>query len=100
VIVNTALHVLFHPVLGTRLAAADLLQGQLPTLLIEFLEAVEAVPRVPRDLACPGYVAQHLGKVQQAYFVLDDLLLICVHLTFSFLRFQRSLSKNVRSSRD
>ena len=42
-----------HPVAQDRLAAGDLGQRELATLLVEFLEAIEAVPRVAHDLATP-----------------------------------------------
>src|SRR4051794_4094366 len=68
-------HVRLGSVLQTRLTPADLLQRQLATLLIQFLEPVEAIPRVAHHLASLRNTPEHLRKLQKAHFVLDDLLI-------------------------
>src|SRR4051794_28433608 len=75
-------------VLHTRLTPADLLQRQLAALLVQFFEPVEAIARVAHHLASLGNTAEHVGKVQKAHFVLDDLL-IGVH--WHLLRALRAL---------
>src|SRR5438270_12906476 len=62
-------------VLQTWLPPADLLQRQLAALLVQFFEPVEAIARVAHHLASLGNTAEHVGKVQKAHFVLDDLLI-------------------------
>jgi hypothetical protein len=52
-----------HAVLQHRLLAADLLQRQLTTLVVQFLEPVEAVPAIAHHLACLTDVAELLGKL-------------------------------------
>ena len=74
-----------HPVLQHRLALADFFQRQLAAFFVELFETVKAIARIAHHLAGHRHTSQHLGKVQEANLVLDDLL-ICVHLTFSSLR--------------
>ena len=49
---NCILDVLFDAILDTGLLTADFLKGKLPTLLVQFLKPVEAVPGIPHYLAC------------------------------------------------
>src|SRR5262245_17787875 len=63
-----------HAVLQDRLLAADLLQRQLATFVVEFLEAVEAVAAIAHHLAGLADIAELLGKLQQPNFRADDLL--------------------------
>src|SRR5262249_49781971 len=63
-----------HTVLRHRLLAADLLQGELAALLVEFLETVEAVAAVTHHLAGLAYIAELLGQLQQPNLGADDLL--------------------------
>jgi hypothetical protein len=70
--------VLFDAIADAGLAPTDLLQRQLAPFVVHLLETVEAVPRITHHLAGLRHIAQHLGQVQQAHLVLDDLL-ICVH---------------------
>src|SRR5690348_15820465 len=63
-----------HSVLQHGLFATDLLQSCFPTVVVEFLEAVEAIPTVAHHFARRADVAQRLGQFQQPDLVLDDLL--------------------------
>src|SRR5262245_33389052 len=69
------LDLLGHAVLQYRLLAADLLQRQLATGVVERLEAVEAVAAVTHHLAGLADVAELLGQFQQSNLSADDLLL-------------------------
>lgn len=73
---------LLDAVLDDRFTAGYLLQGLLPALIIEFLETIKTVSTVAHNLTGLRYVAEHLGKLQQARFVLDDLLLCRHYLIF------------------
>src|SRR5579872_4534101 len=44
---NGLFHVVLDSILRTRLASADLAQRQLTALVVQFLEAVKTVPRIP-----------------------------------------------------
>src|ERR1700758_2433317 len=63
-----------HAVLQHRLFTADLLQRQLTTVVVEFLEPVKAVAAVAHDLAGLADVAELLGKFKQPNLRTDDLL--------------------------
>src|SRR5207344_1301187 len=62
-------------VLQNRLAPCQLLQRQLTTGLVEFLEPIEAVARVAHHLAGLADIAELLGQLQQPHFGANDLLL-------------------------
>src|SRR6185369_3188266 len=64
-----------HAVLQDRFAPRDLLQGQLPTFVVELLEAIEAVARIAHHLAGLADIAELLGQFEKAGLGLDDLLL-------------------------
>jgi hypothetical protein len=68
------LNLLRHAVLQHRLLAADLLQRQLATLVVEFLEAIETIAAVAHHLAGLADVAELFGKLEQSDFGTDDLL--------------------------
>jgi len=61
-------------VLQDRLALSDLRQGDLATLLVKLLKTIEAVPRVPHDLAGLADVAELLGEFQHTKLGADNLL--------------------------
>jgi hypothetical protein len=63
------------PVLDARFSTADFLRGQFSTPVIHLLEPVEAIRRLAHHLANLRHATQHLRKIQQAYLVLDDLLI-------------------------
>src|SRR4051794_33092889 len=46
-----------------------------PPFFVQFFKPVEAIARVAHHLASLGNTAEHVGKVQKAHFVLDDLLI-------------------------
>src|SRR5206468_10780324 len=48
----------------------------LAAFVVQLLKAVEAVPAVAHDLASLGHVAELLGKLEQAGFGPDDLLVL------------------------
>src|SRR5690606_17026191 len=60
---------------GNRLPAADLLERQLTTSLVEVPETVIAIPRVPHHPARLADAAEHLSEVQQPQLVPDHLLI-------------------------
>src|SRR5262249_13088782 len=68
------LDLLRHAVLQYRLLPADFLQGQFTALLLELLEAVEAIAAVAHHLAGWADVAELLGELQRANLGADDLL--------------------------
>src|SRR5215204_2438120 len=59
-----------------RLAPRQLLKRQLASGLVEILEAIEAVARVPHHLAGLAHVAKLPGELQQAQLGADDLLFL------------------------
>ena len=63
-------------VLQDRLPAADLLQGQLATFVVQLLEPIEAVAAVAHHLAGLADVAELLGQFQQPDLHSDDLLVL------------------------
>ena len=66
----------FGAVLDDRLAAGYLLQSLLAALIVEILDSVKTIAAIAaHHFAGLRYVAEYLGKFQQARFVLDDLLL-------------------------
>jgi hypothetical protein len=65
-------------VLQDRLALGDLRQGDLAALLVKLLKTIEAVPRVPHDLAGLADVVELLGQLQQANLGPDHLA-FCGH---------------------
>src|SRR5690606_21976337 len=62
------------PVLLERLAARHLGERQIAALLVELLEAIEAVAAVSHDPAGLADAAELLGQLQEADLRLDDLL--------------------------
>ena len=66
-----------HAVFQDRLAAADLLERLLAALIVELLEAVEAVAAVAHHLTGLANIAELLGQFQQPDLGADNLLLLC-----------------------
>src|SRR5262245_15426991 len=69
-----SLDLLRHAVLQHRLLAADFLQPQFAALVVELLEAVEAVATVAHHFAGLADIAELLGELQQPNLGADDLL--------------------------
>src|SRR6266849_4146428 len=67
-----------HPVLQDRLAPRDFLQRRLAALVVEFLEAVEAVAAVAHHPARRRHVAELLCQLQHAHLH-PDYFLFLVH---------------------
>ena len=61
---HRSLDVWHDPILGHRLAAADLSQRFLAPGLVQLFEAVEAVSTVAKHLTCLGGVAQLLSQLK------------------------------------
>src|SRR5262245_43534034 len=68
------LDLLRHAVLQHRFLAADFLQRQFATLVVELLEPVEAVAAVAHHFAGLADIAELLGELQQANLRANDLL--------------------------
>src|SRR5262249_32867523 len=68
------LDLLRYAVLQHRLLAADLLQCQLASRLVELLEPVKAVAAVAQHLASLADVAELLGELRQSTLGADALL--------------------------
>ena len=76
---------LIHPIGQVGLAPGPLKQSLDPAIIYRRFVAVKCVPGHAHNLAGFGYVAQLFGKVQQADFVFDDLLVSIQHCGFLVL---------------
>src|SRR6185312_432826 len=63
-------------ILQDGLPAGEFLQGDLAAFVVQLLKAIEAVPAVAHDLASLGHVAELLGKLEEAGFGSNDLLVL------------------------
>src|SRR5579871_2453800 len=81
---HSLLNFLTHSVLQQWLLAANLLQACLSAALIKLLEPIKAIAAVAHDFAGFTDIAQRFCQLQQAQFVLDNLLLV-VHSDTSLL---------------
>jgi hypothetical protein len=89
-----------HPVLQDRLGAADVLQRQLATFIVELLKPVKAVAAITHQLAGLAHVAELLGQLQQADLGPDYFLCLRHRRSSTHLsrRHRRQLDPPHRSS--
>jgi hypothetical protein len=60
------------------LLAAGLLKGKFPSRIVEFLEAIKALPCLVYPLSGLGNVSRHYCESGQVKLVLDDLVSVVI----------------------